>query len=382
MTTTHAPPPASPAAPAAGRRTVPSALLVAGAAALALAAAPLLLDEFRLGLLTRYLCYAIAAVGIAVAWGRGGMPTLGHGVFFGIGAYAMAAHMTLANTPDGGLPSFMVWNGLEALPALWVPFRSLAATLAAVVLLPGAVALLLGWAVFRRRVRGAYFAILNQALAAAFAILLVCQQHLTGGSSGLTDLPVLAGFALTAPGAGLWLCALVAAVLLGVWAGYSRLMDSRYGALLVAVRDSEERVRFLGYDPTWVKTSAYVLSAVAAGAAGALFVPVTGIITPALVGVIPSIQLVLMAALGGRYSLIGAAVGAVALGAAETAFSETFAGGWLYLQGALFVAVIALAPRGLAGLAESAAAAVRRRASAAPPGAGPGAGHPVPGRKA
>src|SRR5690606_1175491 len=152
MTTTHAPPPASPAAPAAGRRTVPSALLVAGAAALALAAAPLLLDEFRLGLLTRYLCYAIAAVGIAVAWGRGGMLTLGHGVFFGIGAYAMAAHMTLANTPDGGLPSFMVWNGLEALPALWVPFRSLAATLAAVVLLPGAVALLLGWAVFRRRV--------------------------------------------------------------------------------------------------------------------------------------------------------------------------------------------------------------------------------------
>ncbi|MDA2809723.1 urea ABC transporter permease subunit UrtC [Nocardiopsis sp. RSe5-2] len=337
---------------------VPPALLIGVAAAVVLAVMPLLLDEFRLGLLTRYLCYAIVAVGIAVAWGRGGMLTLGHGVFFGLGAYAMAAHMTLAATPDGALPEFMVWNGIESLPLLWRPFQSLAFTLAAVVVLPGAIAALLGWAVFRRRVRGAYFAILNQALAAAFAILLIGQQHLTGGSSGLTNLPVLAGVDLSTGAARTGLYFTVAGFLLAVWAAYTRLMDSRYGALLVAVRDSEERVRFLGYDPTWVKASAYTLSAVAAGIAGALFVPATGIITPALVGVIPSIQLVLMAALGGRHSLTGAAIGAVALGTAETAFSESFAGGWLYLQGALFVVVIALAPRGLAGFAESLASRV------------------------
>ncbi|WP_017556215.1 urea ABC transporter permease subunit UrtC [Nocardiopsis baichengensis] len=355
--------PADPSAPAARARSlggVPPTLAIGIAAAVALAVMPLLLSEFRLGLLTRYLCYAIVAVGIAVAWGRGGMLTLGHGVFFGLGAYAMAAHMTLADTPEGSLPEFMVWNGIDSLPALWVPFQSLAATLVVVALLPGAIAALLGWAVFRRRVRGAYFAILNQALAAAFAILLIGQQHLTGGSSGLTDLPTLAGADLTTGAARTGLYFVVAGFLLAVWAAYARVMDSRYGALLIAVRDSEERVRFLGYDPIWVKTSAYALSAVAAGIAGALFVPATGIITPALVGVIPSIQLVLMAALGGRHSLTGAAIGAIALGAAETAFSESFAGGWLYLQGALFVAVIALAPRGLAGLAESLVPLVRR----------------------
>ncbi|WP_306370132.1 urea ABC transporter permease subunit UrtC [Nocardiopsis sp. CC223A] len=331
----------------------PATLAALLAAALLLL--PQLLEPFRLNLLAQYLCYAIVALGIALAWGRGGMLTLGQGVYFGLGAYAMAMHLTLQATaadplaPD--LPPFMVWSGLTQLPWFWRPFTSPAVAVLAAILIPGTLAALLGWSVFRRRVRGAYFAILNQALAAAFVILLIGQQHLTGGSNGLTNFPVFAGQSLYTPTAQTTLYTLTVLTLTATYLLFRHITHSRYGKLLIAVRDAEDRVRYLGHNPTWIKTLAYTLAAMAAGAAGALFVPIMGIISPTLIGVIPSIMMVLAVAIGGRHSLAGAAAGAIIMNTAQTTFAETFAGGWTYLQGALFVLVIALAPQGLAGLA-------------------------------
>lgn len=331
----------------------PATLLALLAAALLLI--PHILEPFRLNLLAQYLCYAIVALGIALAWGRGGMLTLGQGVYFGLGAYAMAMHLTLQATAadplTGDLPPFMVWSGLTRLPWFWQPFTSPAVAILAAVLIPGTLAALLGWSVFRRRVRGAYFAILNQALAAAFVILLIGQQHLTGGSNGLTNFPVFAGESLYTPTAQTTLYTLTVLTLTGTYLLFRHITHSRYGRLLIAVRDAEDRVRYLGHDPTWIKTLAYTLAAMAAGAAGALFVPIMGIISPTLIGVIPSIMMVLAVAIGGRHSLAGAAAGAIVMNTAQTTFAETFSGGWTYLQGALFVLVIALAPQGLAGLA-------------------------------
>jgi len=336
----------------------------AAVAALALVVAPLALDEFRLGLLAKYLCFAIVAVGIGLAWGQGGMLTLGQGVFFGLGGYAMGMYLKLHEAGSAGLPDFMVWSGVETLPALWKPFANPWFALGAAVLVPALVATVLGMLVFRQRVRGVYFAILSQALAAAFVILLVGQQGLTGGTNGLTNFAAVFGHPLADPGTQRALYLVVAVTLGVVFLLARQLVRSRFGRLLVAVRDGEERVRFLGYEPATVKTVAFAVSAGMAGLAGALFVPVVGIISPALLGVVPSLELVVAVAVGGRFTLVGAVVGAVLLNAAKTTFSEQFAGGWLYLQGAMFVLVIVLAPRGVVGLVGSLRDTVVGRAAA------------------
>ncbi|MGR6922469.1 urea ABC transporter permease subunit UrtC [[Actinomadura] parvosata] len=319
-------------------------------AVIALVAAPLLLEPFRLGLLAKYLCYAIVALGIGLAWGQGGMLTLGQGVFFGLGGYSMAMYLKLNEAGPGGLPDFMVWSGVEQLPALWAPFANPVFAVGMAVLGPVLLAVLLGTLVFRQRVRGAYFAILTQALAAAMVILLVGQQGLTGGTNGMTNFFELFGQDLADDSTQRGLYLVVASVLGILYLATRQLVHSRYGRLLVAVRDGEDRVRFLGYDPALVKTVTFALSAGMAGLAGALFVPVVGIISPALLGVVPSLELVVAVAVGGRHALAGAVLGAVVMGYAKTAFSEQFADGWLYLQGALFILVMTLAPKGIVGV--------------------------------
>ena len=315
-----------------------------------LLAAPLVLTPFRLDLLAKYLCYAIVAVGIALAWGRGGMLTLGQGVFFGLGGYAMGMHLKLVEAGPGQLPDFMSWSGVEQLPLLWKPFADPVFALAMVVVLPVTVAVLLGLLVFRQRVRGAYFAVLSQALAAAFVILLVGQQGLTGGTNGLTNFQLFFGLDLYDDADRRILYAVIVVVLGLSYLVVRQLVRSRYGQLLVAIRDGEDRVRFLGYDPALVKTFAFAVSAGLAGIAGALFVPVVGLLTPANLGVIASLELLIGVAIGGRYSLAGAVGGALLFGYAKTVFSEQWPDGWLYVQGALFVVVMLWAPRGLAGL--------------------------------
>ncbi|MFF2030434.1 urea ABC transporter permease subunit UrtC [Arthrobacter sp. NPDC058192] len=322
-------------------------------AGLLLVAAPVALSVFNLALLGKFICFAIVAVGIGLAWGRGGMLTLGQGVFFGLGAYIMAMHLKLADASlfgGSGVPDFMSLYGTGNVPGWWEPFRNPVVTLLAVVLVPGLVALVLGLAVFKRRVKGAYFAILSQALAAAFAVFLIGQQATTGGSNGLSGFRSFFGFDLQDPANKLMLYSMAAVVLLLALAATRQLMVSRFGELLVAVRDQEERVRFLGYDPAVIKTVTYVIAAVMAGIAGALFVPLVGIISPADVGVIPSIAFLIGVAIGGRATLLGPVLGALSVAIAQTSLSSTFPSFWIYFQGLLFVLVIGFMPGGLASL--------------------------------
>ncbi|MGX7674802.1 urea ABC transporter permease subunit UrtC [Plantactinospora sp. DSM 117369] len=342
------------------RRLAGPALFVAVGLLLVLVA-PAVLSPFRLDLLGKYLCYAIVAVGIGLAWGRGGMLTLGQGVFFGLGGYAMGMHLKLREAGPGGLPDFMVWSGVESLPALWRPFANPVFALAMVVVLPVTVAVLLGLLVFRQRVRGAYFAVLSQALAAAFVILLVGQQGLTGGTNGLTNFQMFYGLDLYQPGDKRILYLVVVAVLGAMFLLAWQLSRSRFGQLLVAVRDGEDRVRFLGYEPAVVKTIAFAVSAGMAGIAGALFVPMVGLLSPANLGIVASLELLIGVAIGGRFSLAGAVGGALLVNYAKTIFSEESADNWVYLQGAMFVVVMLWAPRGLAGLTADIRAAVRHR---------------------
>ncbi|AYF73470.1 urea ABC transporter permease subunit UrtC [Nocardia yunnanensis] len=312
--------------------------------------APAVLTDFRLSLLAKFLCFAIVAVGIGLAWGRGGMLTLGQGVFFGIGAYIMAMHLQLADAAKTheAVPEFMTIAGVDRLPSYWQPFASAPVALLAILVLPAAIAAVLGFGVFKRRVKGAYFAILSQALAAALAILLTGQQTI-GGFTGLSDFHAFFGFRLDDPVNRRMLFFIAAATLLIVVAVARQLMRSRYGELLVAVRDQEERVRFLGYDPANIKIVAYVVAAFFAGIAGALFTPIVGIISPADIGVVPSIAFLIGVAIGGRTTLLGPVLGAVGVAWAQTTFSEHFPSAWTYFQGALFIVVVGFIPAGLAG---------------------------------
>ncbi|MFG1993751.1 urea ABC transporter permease subunit UrtC [Actinoplanes sp. NPDC048988] len=319
-------------------------------ALLLLAVAPLVLSEHWLNNLGKYCCWAIVAVGIGLAWGRGGMLVMGQGVFFALGAYSMAMHLTLETAGDR-IPGFMVlYDPLAPLPVFWEPFRSAAFTLLAIVLLPVVVAGALGYALFKRRVKGAYFAILSQALAVALAVLISSTIRETGGDTGLSDFKYFFGFVLNDP-ANKVLVYLIAAgllivCLLAVW----QLYRSRFGELLIATRDAEERVRFLGYDPANVKLVAFVVSALMASIGGALFVPIVGIITPAEIGAAASIFMIAGVALGGRASLFGPALGAMAVGWGQSSLGSTWPDGWTYLLGLLFIVVILFLPNGLSSL--------------------------------
>ena len=326
---------------------------IAGIALLAVllfAVAPAVLDTFRLGQLAKYLCWAIAAVGIGLAWGRGGMLVLGQGLYFGLGAYAMAFHLKLEQAGPDGVPDFMKLYAGGVMPAWWEPFRSGAFTIAVIAILPALVAGVIGYAVLKRRVKGAYFAILSQALAAAFAILLIGQIKSTGGSNGLNNFTTFFGYNLYLPENKLMIYQITATLLILALVIVAVLYRSRYGELLVAARDAEERVRFLGHDPANVKLVAYVVAAFLAGLGGAMFVPVVGIVTPSNVDALASIALLAGVALGGRAALFGPVVGAIAIGYAQSSLSENFPGSWSYFQGALFIIVILLLPGGLASL--------------------------------
>lgn len=326
------------------RAALPWLLLVAGIAA------PFYLPAYDLNLLARFMAMAVLACGLVLIWGHGGILSLGQGVFFGLGGYAIAMHMKLADLPQGELPDFMVWSGREVLPFWWVPFTSGTFTLLAIVIVPALVAALFAWAVFHRRVGGTYFALITQALALAFATLIVSRQDVTGGFNGLTDFYSVFGFGLASPGAGqtlYWVTFLVLAV---TYLAIRWLLSSRFGVMLRATRDGENRVRFLGYATTPYKTVAFAIAAMLASVAGALFTLHAGVVSPALIGVVPSIEMVIWVAVGGRYSLAGAIVGAIVVNLARDSVSSAFPELWLYLMGALFILVVTLLPNGLAGL--------------------------------
>src|SRR5690606_5110791 len=265
------------------------------------------------------------------AWGRGGMLTLGQGVFFGLGAYLMAMHLKLADAGpvegSGGVPDFMMLYGSGEVPGWWEPFRSPVVTILAIAIVPAGLAALLGFAVFTRRVRGAYFAILSQALAAAFAILLIGQQATTGGTNGLNGFRSFFEYDLADPVNKRMLFFLAAGAPLLMGAAARQLNVARSGELLVGVRDQQNRVRFRGCDPTPVRVVPYAVAAFMAAVGGALFVPIVGIISPADVGVVPSIGFLIGVAIGGRATLLGPVLGSIAASWAQASLAEAFPSG-------------------------------------------------------
>ncbi|MDO4244943.1 MAG: urea ABC transporter permease subunit UrtC [Deinococcus sp.] len=312
--------------------------------------APFALGGYALTLLGRVLALAIAALGVCVVWGRTGILSLGQGLFFGLGGYALAMHLKLAATPKGELPDFMVYNGVEKLPWFWQPFHSAPFALLMVVVLPGLAAYLIGWLMFRRRITGVFVSIITQALVLAFVTWLNGSQGLTSGTNGLTDFQTFLGLNLRGDGfaRGLyWVTVLALALTLAVTAW---LLHTPFGSLLTAVRDNENRSRFLGYDPAAYKVAAFVLGGVLAGLSGALYTLHLGTISPAMIGVAFSTELVVWVALGGRASLWGAAGGLILGQLAKDRISSAAPDAWLYIMGALFVGVVMFLPNGVAGL--------------------------------
>jgi len=327
-------------------------------AAVLLVVFPLTLGIFRLNLVGKYLTYAFVALGLVVCWGHAGILSLGQGVFFGLGGYAMAMFLKLeASDPIStkiqstpGIPDFMDWNQLTALPRFWIPFKSLFFTMVAVPLIPALLALIVGTAMFKRRVGGVYFAIITQAIAAILSILIVGQQGYTGGVNGITDLKTLHGWDIQSDHAKVILYLVNAALLLAALVVSRRMLAGRLGRLLLALRDKEERVRFSGYDVANLKTFSFVYAATLAAVGGAMFTLQVGFMSPSFVGIVPSIEMVIAAAVGGRSSLMGAVYGTLAVNFGKTFFSERFPQLWLFLIGALFIAVVMIFPNGLAGM--------------------------------
>lgn len=336
--------------------------------ALLLAGGPSIIgDPTRTRQFAEFLVYATVAVGLDLTWGYGGMLALGQGVFFGLGAYAMGMHLSLEQVGPGEVPQFMSLYGYQAeLPIIWRPMTSLTATVVLGIVVPVAVASLLGWLVFRRRIRGPYFAILTQATALVFWLILVGQLQTTAGTNGLTNFTTVFGRSRYAPETNQLLFLVAAAVLFGTLLLARQLVRSRYGRLLVAVRDGEDRARFLGYDPALVKTVAFAAGAGMAGAAGLVAAPVIGIVAPNQFAVLPSILMVVWVAVGGRGTLYGAVLGALLVNLGRVGFSESRPDDWRYLQGLLFVVVIAFAPGGILGLLRAARARLPRRSLSSP----------------
>jgi len=322
---------------------------------------PLALDVFRLNLVGKYLTYAFVAIGLVMVWGYGGVLSLGQGVFFGLGGYAMAMFLKLeASDPIStkiqstpGIPDFMDWNQLTALPALWVPFKHLPFALIAVVAMPTLLAWIVSFAMFKRRVGGVYFAIITQAVALILTVLIIGQQGYTGGVNGMTDLKTLLGWDTRTDHAKYVLYYACVALLIGSILLCRWIQTGKAGTLLLAMRDKEDRVRFSGYDVANFRIFTFCLAAALAGIGGALFTLQVGFMSPSFVGIVPSIEMVIFAAVGGRMSLVGAVYGALLVNAGKTYFSESFPDLWLFLMAALFIGVTMAFPMGLAGLWES-----------------------------
>jgi urea transport system permease protein len=303
----------------------------------------------RVNQLGRFLALAIAALGIDLIWGFTGLLSLGHGIFFALGGYALAMHLQL-QLPAGQIPEFFGLYGVNELPAFWQPFYSFPFTLVAIIIVPAVVAAVLGYLVFRNRIRGVYFSILTQASLIVFFNFFNGQQKLINGTNGLkTDTSPLFGILVSDPRmqAAFYALSIVFVVL-----GYALcrwLTSGRMGRMLVALRDDEPRVRFSGYNPTGYKVFVFAISAALAGVAGALFTVQSGIITPKAMDVAFSIEMVIWVALGGRATLIGAILGALVVNFARTLLSEQFPAFWLFFQGAIFLVVVTVLPEGILG---------------------------------
>ncbi len=309
---------------------------------------PPALSSFQLNLVGKFLTYAIVAIGLDLIWGYTGMLSLGQGLFFGLGAYCFAMYLNLEKVGQH-LPDFMGLYGVMELPWFWKPFASPVFAIAAAIILPMLLAAVLGYMLFRSRIQDVYFSIVTQAFTAIMALLLVGQQQAINGTNGLTEMKTIFGFPLknASTEVGLYVATVIALGVVYILA--RRLVHSRFGRILVAIRDDEERVRFMGYDPVIIKTLIFTISAGIAGLAGILFVPQVGIISPKELDIVASIEIVVWVAVGGRGTLIGAVLGALLVNAGKSTISSANPDLWQLIMGALFIGVVLLFPKGIVG---------------------------------
>jgi len=312
------------------------------------------LGDYALALTGKIMCYAICALAMDLIWGYTGILSLGHGLFFALGGYAMGMYLMRQIGRDGNyqsdLPDFMVFLDWKALPWHWALSDSFAATLLLVVAAPGLLAFVFGYFAFRSRIKGVYFSIITQALTFAAMLLFFRNETGFGGNNGFTDFKRLLGIPIAQPSTRMVLFVLTGLVLIGFFVFARWLVASKFGRVLQAIRDAESRVMFCGYEPVAYKLAIWTLSAVMCGIAGALYVPQVGIINPGEMSPAASIEIAIWAAVGGRGTLVGPIVGAFFVNFAKSWFTQAFPEFWLYFLGALFIAVTLFLPNGIVGL--------------------------------
>jgi urea transport system permease protein len=316
---------------------------------------PFHLQPYLVQLLGKYLCYAILALALDLVWGYCGILSLGHGAFFALGGYAMGMYLmrqigTRGVYANPILPDFMVFLNWHELPVAWWGFSSFAYALLIIVLVPGLLALAFGWFAFRSRVTGVYLSIITQAMTFALYKEFFRNDFGFGGNNGLTDFKDILGFSLQSDATKAALFSISAAALIAAYLIARMIVGSKYGKALVAVRDAESRMRFLGYRVANIKLFAFVVSAVMAAIGGALYVPQVGIINPSEFAPGNSIEAAIWVAVGGRGTLVGAAMGGILVNFAKTYFTGAVPEYWLFALGLLFVVVTLFLPTGLLGL--------------------------------
>jgi urea transport system permease protein len=312
------------------------------------------IPEYLIPLLGKFLCYALVALAMDLIWGYTGILSLGHGVFFALGGYAMGMHLMRVMAGEGvyrsELPDFMVFLDWKELPWYWYGFDHFWFTLLMIILIPGLFAYIFGFFAFRSRIKGVYFSIITQAMTYALMLLFFRNETGFGGNNGLTDFKHILGFSLHEPSTKLGLYIITAIVLLLSYILCRYIVNSKLGRVLTAIRDAETRVMFSGYNPLKYKLFVWTLSAIICGIAGALYVPQVGIINPSEMQPANSIEMAIWVAVGGRGTLMGALLGAGLVNGAKSWFTVAYPDLWLYFLGAIFIATTLLLPKGVVGI--------------------------------
>ena len=313
------------------------------------------ISSYTVALIAKFMCYAMAALALDLVWGYAGILSLGHGVFFALGGYAHGMYLMRAIGRDGvyqsNLPDFMVFLDWKTYPWFWSMTDNFWYCMALVVLVPGVLAFVFGYFAFRSRIKGVYFSIITQAMTFAFMLLFFRNNTGFGGNNGFTDFKRILGYSITAPSTKAVLYLITLLFLLGTLLLCRWIVNSRLGRVLQAVRDSESRLMFIGYNPLWFKLFVWTLSAVLCGIAGALYVPQVGIINPSEMSPANSIEMVIWAAVGGRGSLIGPIIGAFTVNGLKSWLTGAFPELWLYVLGLIFILVTLFMPQGMVGVA-------------------------------
>src|ERR1700751_5798582 len=311
-------------------------------------------SDFAINLYGKYLCYAVLAISVDLLWGYTGLLSLGQCLFFALGGYAFGMHLMLLIGKLGqyhsDLPDFMVFLGYPRLPPHWEPFRSFWFSVAAVVLVPGLLALVFGFLAFRSRIRGVYFSILTQALTYGACLMFFRNDFTFGGNNGLTDFKFILGYDIRSAATQRWLFIATGILLILTYVFCRWLTLTKFGKIQRAVRDSENRVLFSGYAAANFKLFVFVVSAIIASLAGALYVPQVGIINPSEMAPDKSLEAVVWVAVGGRGTLIGPIVGAIVVNALKSWATRAFPDLWLIILGTMFAIVVLFLPKGLVGL--------------------------------